>query len=149
MFVYFPRRLKALNFDNFKNSHNSFLWQEYFIDFFYVKDGLDPCQASTSVLCLHYRTETVHCGKKDAYVLFKKKLSLHYNLAWNYFLSPFHLCNINLRQTFSWTSCQLSQTILGRLHFSCLVVPSVPRLYNKVAYSLCDVRKMSFSLAYM
>ena len=33
---------------------------EYFIDFF-------PCQASTSVLCLHYRPETVHCGTKDEY----------------------------------------------------------------------------------
>jgi len=34
------RRLKALNFDNFDNSHNSFLWPEYFIDFFMWK--MDP-----------------------------------------------------------------------------------------------------------
>ena len=27
------------NFENFDNSHNSFLWQEYLIDFFYVKEG--------------------------------------------------------------------------------------------------------------
>ena len=27
------------NNNNFDNSHNSFLWPEYFIDFFYVKDG--------------------------------------------------------------------------------------------------------------
>ena len=26
-----------------------------------------PCQAVTSVLCLHYRPETVHCSTKDAY----------------------------------------------------------------------------------
>ena len=35
-----PRRLKALNFDNFDNSHNSFLWPEYVIDFFMWK--MDP-----------------------------------------------------------------------------------------------------------
>ena len=34
MFVYYPRRLKALNFDNSDNSHNSFRWPEYFIDLF-------------------------------------------------------------------------------------------------------------------
>ena len=28
---------------------------------------MDPCQARTSVLCLHYRPETVHCSTKDAY----------------------------------------------------------------------------------
>ena len=27
-------RIKAFNFDNFDNSHNSFLWPEYFIDYF-------------------------------------------------------------------------------------------------------------------
>ena len=32
--VSYPRRLKALNFDNFDNWHNSFLWPEYFIDSF-------------------------------------------------------------------------------------------------------------------
>ena len=26
-----------------------------------------PCQARTSVLCLHYRPETVHCSIKDAH----------------------------------------------------------------------------------
>ena len=31
---------KALNFDNFDNSHNCFLWPEYFIDFFMWK--MDP-----------------------------------------------------------------------------------------------------------
>ena len=35
---------------------------------FYVKDGcVMACQASTSILCLHYRPVTVHCGIKDAY----------------------------------------------------------------------------------
>ena len=42
VFFYYPRRLKALNFDNFDNSHNSFLWPEY------------------------YRPLTVHCSTKDA-----------------------------------------------------------------------------------
>ena len=26
-----------------------------------------PCQASSSVLCLHYRPETLDCSTKDAY----------------------------------------------------------------------------------
>ena len=52
-------------FDNFDNSHNSFLWPEYFID--YLCERWIPCEASTSVLFLHYRPVTVHCSTKDAY----------------------------------------------------------------------------------
>ena len=37
-----------MNFKNFDNSHKSFLWPEYFYEI------LIPCQAVTSVLCLHY-----------------------------------------------------------------------------------------------
>ena len=55
--------LKALNFENFDNSHKSFLWPEYFIDF--LCERWFPFQASTSVLCLHYCPETVHCSTKD------------------------------------------------------------------------------------
>ena len=39
-----------------------------------------PCQASTSVLCLHYRPEsqeTVHCSTKDAYTAEITFLALH------------------------------------------------------------------------
>ena len=36
-----------------------------------------PCQASTSVLCLHYRPETVHCSTKDAYTSEITFLVLH------------------------------------------------------------------------
>ena len=39
--------------------------KEYFIDF--LCERWIPCQAVTSVLCLHYRPETVHCSTKDAY----------------------------------------------------------------------------------
>ena len=35
-------------------------------DWFFCERWI-PCQASTSVLCLHYRPETVHCSSKDAY----------------------------------------------------------------------------------
>ena len=38
VFVQCPRRRKSFNFDHFDNSRNSFLWPEYFIDF-YVKNG--------------------------------------------------------------------------------------------------------------
>jgi len=46
VFVWYPRRLKALNFDNFDNSHNSFVWPEYFI--VVLCEWWIPCQASTS-----------------------------------------------------------------------------------------------------
>ena len=36
-----------------------------------------PCQAVTSVLSLHYRPETVHCSKKDAYTSEITFLALH------------------------------------------------------------------------
>ena len=58
-------RLKALNFDSFDNSHNSFLGPEYFIDI--LCERWIPCQASTPVLCLQYRPETEQCSTKDAY----------------------------------------------------------------------------------
>ena len=43
---------------------------------FYVKDR-SHCQAVTSVLCLHYRPETVHCSTKDAYNSEITLLTLH------------------------------------------------------------------------
>ena len=54
-----------MNFYNFDNSHNSFLWAEYLIGF--LCERWIPCQASTSVLCLHYRPVTVYYSTKDAY----------------------------------------------------------------------------------
>ena len=77
---FYSRRLKAFNFDDFDNSHNSFLWPEYFIDF--LCERWIPCQAVTPVLCFHYRPETVHCSTKDAYTSEVTFLSLHYNLVY-------------------------------------------------------------------
>ena len=54
-----------MNFDNLDNSHNSFPWPEYLIDF--LCERWIPCQASTSVMCLHYRPVTAHCSTKDVY----------------------------------------------------------------------------------
>ena len=71
--------VKSIAFDNFDNSHNSFLWPEYFIDF--LCERWIPCQAVTSVLCLHYRPETVHCSTKDAYTFEITSFALH--LWWN------------------------------------------------------------------
>ena len=66
MVLLYPRRIKAFNVDNFNNSHNSFLRPEYFIDFFMRKmDPMSVCDIS--VLCLHYRPETLQCSTKDAY----------------------------------------------------------------------------------
>ena len=69
MFFLYPRRIKAFNFDNFDNSHNSF------IDF--LCERWISCQAMTSVLCLHYRPETVHCSTKNAYNSEITFLTLH------------------------------------------------------------------------
>ena len=52
-------------FDIFYNSLYSFLWPEYFIDF--LCENGSPCQALTSVLCLLYCPETVHCSTKNTY----------------------------------------------------------------------------------
>ena len=54
-----------MNFDNFDNSHNSFLWPEYFIN--YSCERWIPWHDSTSVLCLHYRPLHYHCSTEDAY----------------------------------------------------------------------------------
>jgi hypothetical protein len=62
VFVLYPRRLKALNFDYFDYSHKSFLWPKYFIDF--LCERWITCQAPTSVLCLHYTAQR-HCSTKD------------------------------------------------------------------------------------
>ena len=43
VFVQYPRRLKAFNFDNFENSDNSFLWSDYFIDIFVKMDSMSRC----------------------------------------------------------------------------------------------------------
>ena len=58
--------VKRNKFDNFDNSHNSFLLPVYFIDF--LCERWIPCQAVTSVLCLDYRPGTVHCSTKDAHL---------------------------------------------------------------------------------
>ena len=67
--------VKSIKFDNFHNSHNSFLWPEYFIDF--LCERWIPWQAVTFVLCLHYRPEKVHCSTKDAYTSEITFLALH------------------------------------------------------------------------
>ena len=52
VFSLYSRRIKALNFDNFDNSHNSFLWPEYFIDFLCVR--WIHVRLRHPSLCLHY-----------------------------------------------------------------------------------------------
>ena len=65
MFVYYPRRIKAFILKILiiqiivSNDQN--------ISLIFLCERLIPCQAMTSVLCLHYRPETVHCSTKDAY----------------------------------------------------------------------------------
>ena len=61
--------------DNFDDSHNNFLWPEYFIDFL-CKIWI-PCQTSTSVLCLLYLPETVHYSTEDAQTSEITFLALH------------------------------------------------------------------------
>ena len=59
----YPWRIKALNFDNFDNSHNSFLWPEYFIDFLCEKmDPMSGCDIRL-VLTLTTRDSTIQYKK--------------------------------------------------------------------------------------
>ena len=50
-------QVKTLNFDNFENSHDSFWWPEYFIDF--LCERWIPCQAVTFVFTLTPRDSTL------------------------------------------------------------------------------------------
>jgi len=84
---------KLIAVDNFDNSHNSFLWPEYFID--YLCERWIPCQASTSVLCLHYRPVTVHCITKDAYTSEITFLALNPCLLYSFYLIN-ELCILGL-----------------------------------------------------
>ena len=70
--------VKSIKFENFDNLHNSFLRTEYFIDFLCEK--WIPCQAVTSVLCLHYRPETVHCSTKEVYTSEITFFALHLSI---------------------------------------------------------------------
>ena len=81
--VRYPRRLKPFNFDNYDDSRNSFLLPEYFIDF--LCERWIPCQASTSVLCLHYRPKYTAVQKMRTPL---KKLSLHRVSFWKPVLKP-------------------------------------------------------------
>ena len=69
------------NFDNF-NIHLIVSYAQNISLIFYVEDGSHArLWVVTSVLCLHYRPETVHCSTKNTYT--SEKLSLHYNsLCW-------------------------------------------------------------------
>jgi len=81
-FVSYPWRIKVINFDN---SHNNFLWLEYFINF--LCERWIPCQPVTSVLCLHYRDSTlqykrcVHLGHN-----FPCIITMHKRIFWMYSL---------------------------------------------------------------
>ena len=67
-----------------------------------------PCQAVTSVLCLHYRPETVHCSIKDAYTSEITFLALppwvrcknEFFLTWKCRLKKLCLCNLRFRTDF-------------------------------------------------
>ena len=47
------------------------------ISLIFVCERWIPCQAVTSVLCWHYRPETVHCSTKDGYTSEITFLALH------------------------------------------------------------------------
>ena len=65
MFVQYPRRLKALNLIIL--IIHIIVFYDQNISLIFLFERWIPCQALTSVLCLHYRPETVHCSTKDAY----------------------------------------------------------------------------------
>ena len=104
--------IRALNFDNFDNSHISFLWPEYFID--YLCERWIPCQASTSVLWLYYRPVRVHCSTEDAYTSEITFLALN---PWD--LGPFAVLGILLHWAFfnilgflwHWAFCNIGNFV--------------------------------------
>ena len=107
--------------------------------FFYVKDGSRPCQALTSVLCLHYRSETVHCSTKDVYTSEITFLALHPCIYMSSFLSI--LLGFKL---FLWRSMCLN----GFLSFCLGVYVSVwiyvsPSIYLSWFLSICLKCKFS------
>jgi len=110
------RRLKAFNFNNFDNSHYSFLWPEYFIDF--LCERWIPCQASTSVLCLHYRPKTVYCSTKNAYTSEITFLAL---VPWYTPLSIIYLHAVQIYQHF-WLSPYCKTNIFGKMFAKCVKV---------------------------
>ena len=65
MLVLYPRRLKALNLIIL--IIHIIVFYDQNISLIFLFERWIPCQALTSVLCLHYRPETVHCSTKDAY----------------------------------------------------------------------------------
>ena len=107
-----------MNFDNFDNSQNSFLWPEYFIDF--LCERWIPCQASTSVLCLHYRPVTVHLRNNFPCIksLIKRTIRpIYFNkkvLAPN--LKLFDISNSSL----NW-NCQCLHHLVARIYGFCSV----------------------------
>ena len=88
--VLYPRRIKASNFDN---SHNSFLWPEYFIDFLYER--WIPCQAVIS-------------KENRIYIRVEFMQSLGMN-----FVSPFKPAE---REFKVYKSCKCSQIACSRVH---------------------------------
>ena len=98
---------------HFDNSHNSFLWPEYFID--YLCERWIPSQASTSVLCLHYHPETVHCSTKDAHISEITFLALN---TWTY--PSYWSIEKCLEHTLKYTTLfgNLRLYFIAKLHFS-------------------------------
>ena len=75
MLVLYPRRLKALNLIIL--IIHIIVFYDQNISLIFLFERWIPCQALTSVLCLHYRPETVHCSTKDAYTFEITFVALH------------------------------------------------------------------------
>ena len=79
-----------------------------------------PCQALTSVLCLHYRPETVHCSTKDLYNSEITFLALH-----SWFLVIDLLSCLVRVFFFGWLLYTLvrffSRATMGRIYLSTLL----------------------------
>ena len=75
VFVLYSRRLKALKLIIL--IIHIIVSYEQNISLIFLCERWIPCQAVTSVLCLHYRPETVHCSTKDMYTSEITFLALH------------------------------------------------------------------------
>ena len=116
-------------FDIFYNSLYSFLWPEYFIDF--LCENGSPCQALTSVLCLLYCPETVHCSTKNTYSFEIIKVLMQGKLFQKF--THFLYCSV--------------LSLGGKVNKRRMSHPDMESIFTKIIYEIFWSRKLLFELS--
>ena len=154
MFVKYPRRIKAFNFDNFYNSHNSFLWPEYFIDFFMWK--MDPMSGSDIRLVFTLPPRDSTLQYKRCVHLWNNYLCIIILCTWvsnSMWIGHCHLCmegRLKLRNFsplkigYKWINCSSISSVLWTHSFRVKGVKSETllnltnmKVFNQTLWSVC------------